>query len=185
MRPLWLLEELEVPYDYVSVAPRSPEALALNPLGKVPILETDDGIVLDSLAQMHFLADTHGGFTHEAGTIGRARQDAFSFAVLEMMDANLWTLALHSFGLPEEMRVAAVKPAAREMVTMFSGRIADLMEGEYATGDAPTVPDILLAHCAAWARGLKIDLDERVLEHMRRMRARPAFERASAHEETA
>ncbi|WP_259943680.1 glutathione S-transferase family protein [Jannaschia sp. W003] len=186
MRPLWLLEELGVPYEFVSLMPRSPEALALSPLGKVPILEAADGtVILDSVAQMHFLADVHGGFTHPAGTVARARQDAFTFAVLEMLDANLWTLALHGFGLPEAMRVPEAKPPARRMITMFSTKIADMMDGEHAVGDGPTVADILLAQCTAWTLVVKVDVDPRLRAHMDRMRARPAYARATAHEEVA
>ncbi|MEM9797246.1 MAG: glutathione S-transferase family protein [Pseudomonadota bacterium] len=185
MRVLWLLEELALDYEYVSVMPRTPEAGALNPLAKIPILETDEGVVLDSVAQMHFLADRHGAFTHPAGSVARARQDAFSFAVLEMLDAPLWAIAQHSFGLPEDRRVAAAKDTFKWQVTEHSAKIEGLMGGDYAVGDAPTVADILLAHCAGWARGLKLDLAPGVLDHMRRMRERPAFARATAHEKPA
>lgn len=182
-RTLWLLEELDVAYEFVSTNPRSPEAFELNALGKVPILEAPEGVIIDSLAQMHFLADKHGGFTHPAGSIERARQDAFSFAVLEMMDANLWAMALHGFGLPEDMRATGYGDTARQMVHHFSDKIGGLMEGTYAVGDTPTVADILLAHCSAWARGVKIELAPKLLDHMHMMRDRPAFERTMAHEE--
>ncbi|KIT16723.1 glutathione S-transferase family protein [Jannaschia aquimarina] len=183
MRPLWLLEELSADYEYVSVMPRSPEAGAMSPLAKIPILEVDGEVILDSVAQMTFLADRHGAFTHPAGTVARARQDAFSNAVLEMLDAPLWAYAQHSFGLPEEYRVEGVKPTLTWQMETYSAKIADLMDGDFAVGEAPTIADILLAHCAGWARGLKMDLAPPVLEHMRRMRARPAFERALARGE--
>lgn len=39
---------------------RSPEHLARNPLGKLPVLETDDGLFLtDSVAIMHYLEELH------------------------------------------------------------------------------------------------------------------------------
>ena len=183
LRTLWMLEEVGADYAYVSVMPRSPEARALNPRGTVPILETPEGPILDSVAQMQFLADRHGAMTHPAGSHARARQDAFALTVLEVMDANLWTLALHGFGLPEDMRVPAIAPVAKALVARGSETLAGLMDGDCAVGDAPTVADVLLAHCAGWARGLKIDLDDRVLAHMRRMRERPAFSRAMAHAE--
>ena len=185
LRPLWLLEELGAPYEFVSVMPRSPEAGALSPLAKIPILEVGGETILDSVAQMTFLADRHEAFAHAPGTLDRARQDAFANAVLEMLDAPLWAYAQHSFGLPQEHRVDAVKPTVKWQVATYSAQIADLMEGEFAIGGTPTTADILLAHCAGWARGLKMDLDERVLEHMRRMRDRPAFARAMAHAEEA
>ncbi|MCK0168747.1 glutathione S-transferase family protein [Jannaschia sp. S6380] len=184
MRPLWLLEELGVPYDYVSVMPRSPEASALSPLAKVPILEAEGGVILDSVAQMAYLSDRHAAFTHAPGTLDRARQDAFANAVLEMLDAPLWAIAQHSFGLPEDRRVEAAKPTFKWQVSENSGALARLMDGAFAVGDAPTVVDILLAHCAGWARGLKLDLAPAILDHLRRMRDRPAFARAMRWEET-
>lgn len=180
MRVLWLLEELELPYEWRAVGPRSPEAFALNPKGTIPILETDEGVILDSVAQMHFLADREGRFTHPPGTLARGTQDAMTFTVLEMLDAPLWAMALHGFGLPEERRVPEVKDAARWLVGQNATRVADLMDGPYVVGDAPTVADILLAHCTGWARGLKIEVDDRLRDHARMMRERPAFGRAAA-----
>lgn len=180
MRVLWLLEELGLDYEWREVAPRSAEAFALNPKGTIPILETQEGTILDSLAQMHFLADREGRFTHPPGSLRRGTQDAMSFTVLEMLDAPLWAMALHGFGLPEDRRVPEVKDSARWLVERNSARVADLMDGPYAVGEAPTVADILLAHCTGWARGLKIEVDGRLREHARMMRDRPAFRRAAA-----
>lgn len=185
MRPLWLLEELGVPFSYVSVMPRSAEAGALNPLGKIPILEVEGAVILDSVAQMSYLADRHAAFTHPPGTVERARQDAFANAVLELLDAPLWALAQHGFALPEERRVPAVKPTLKWQVTENSAALAALMDGPFASGEAFTTADILLAHCAGWARGLRLELAPAVLDHMRRMRERPAFARALAREEPA
>nr|WP_245520812.1 MULTISPECIES: glutathione S-transferase N-terminal domain-containing protein [unclassified Mesorhizobium] len=43
-----MLEELGQPYEFVEVKLRSPEAYALNPSGKVPILIDGELIVTDS-----------------------------------------------------------------------------------------------------------------------------------------
>lgn len=182
MRPLWLLEELELPYTLVPADPRSAEALAVSPQGKVPILETPEGILLDSVAQMNFLADRHGGFTHPAGTLARGRQDALTNTILETFDAVLWAYGKHSFILPEDQRVEAVKPSLRWQFTRYSQVMGELLgDGPYLMGAAPTVPDILLAHCCGWALSRKFDVDETVRKHMNTMRARPAFRRAMAH----
>lgn len=44
-RNLWMLEELGVVYTHVNAMPRSPEANAVNPFGKIPALidQTADG----------------------------------------------------------------------------------------------------------------------------------------------
>ena len=58
-RVLWMLEELGQPYEFVEVKLRSPEAYALNPSGKVPILIDGELTVTDSAAICVYLADKH------------------------------------------------------------------------------------------------------------------------------
>ena len=181
MRPLWLLEELGVEYELVPTAPRSPEARALTPLGKIPVLETPEGVIFDSVAMMTWLADRHGAFTHPAGSLRRARQDALTNTILETFDALLWAYAKHSFVLPEERRVPEVKESLRwqwgENAAAMEGLLGD---GPFLTGEAPVVPDILLAHCCGWGANLGLDLPGGLRAHMTAMRARPAFRRAQA-----
>ena len=182
MRPLWLLEELGVEFEFVPVMPRSPEAFAVSPHGKIPVMETEEGPLFDSVAMMTMLADRAGRFTHPAGSYLRARQDALTNTINETFDAVLWSYAKHSFVLPEDQRVPAVKDSLRWQF----GRHAEVMEkilgdGPFLMGEAPVIPDFLLAHCCGWAAGLKFDLPEGLRDHMNRMRARPAFRRALDH----
>jgi glutathione S-transferase len=62
-RVLWMLEEIGKPYDAVQVARddrRSPEHLARHPLGRVPVVELDDGSHLfESAAICLQLADLY------------------------------------------------------------------------------------------------------------------------------
>jgi glutathione S-transferase len=182
MRTLWLLEELGEPFEWIEAAPRSPKALAASPTGKIPVLVTDEGPIPDSVAQMTFLADRAGRFTHPAGTHARARQDALTNTINETFDALLWALAKHAFVLPEDRRV----PAVRDSLHWQFARNAETLErmlgdGPFLMGDAPLIPDFLLAHCCAWAAGQTLDLPPGLRAHMTAMRARPAFRRALAH----
>ncbi|PWJ16246.1 glutathione S-transferase family protein [Jannaschia seohaensis] len=181
LRPLWLLEELGIPFEWVPTAPRSEGARAVSPLGKIPVLVTEEGPVFDSVAQMTFLADRAGRFTHPAGSYLRARQDALTNTINETFDAVLWAYAKHSFVLPEEHRVPAVKDSLRWQFGRYAEVMADLIEGPFLMGAEPLVPDFLLAHCCGWAEGLRFDLPEGLRTHMTAMRARPAFQRAIAH----
>ncbi len=183
MRTLWMLEELDVPYTLVPASPRSDAARAVSPQGKVPALETDEGVVMDSVAQMTFLADRHGRFTHPAGSFARARQDAVTNTILETFDAILWAYAKHGFVLPEEHRVAAVKPSLMWQFARYGTAMGDALgERTYLAGEEPTIPDFLLAHCCGWALSQEFELDDRLRAHMNAMRARPAFRRAVARE---
>jgi glutathione S-transferase len=180
-RPLWLLEELGVPYEHIAAGPRSPEVLAFSPLGKVPVLVDGDHVVADSMAILTYLADKHGAFTHPAGTPERGRQDAWTFRLLDEVDSVLWTAARHTFVLPEDQRVPAVKESLKAEFAINLDRIASELTSDYLMGDEPTVPDFLLAHCLGWARNAKFpDAPEVLIEYLRRLRDRPAFQRAAA-----
>lgn len=180
-RPLWMLEELGVPYDHIPAAPRSDEVRAFSPSGKVPVLVDGSDVIPDSTAILTYLADKHGAFTHPAGTVKRAKQDAWTFRILDEVDAILWTAARHSFILPEAERVPAVKDSLKTEFSRNLDRIADDMTSKYLVGDDPTVPDFVMAHCLGWARNAKFpDAPKALVAYLRRLRDRPAFQRAAA-----
>ncbi|MEJ6391093.1 glutathione S-transferase family protein [Gymnodinialimonas ulvae] len=181
MRVLWTLEELGVDYDFIEAAPRSPEAKAVNPTGKVPFMVADGQMIPDSVAIMTFLADKHGQLTAPAGTLARATQDAFTHQVNDEIDGILWAAARHSFILPEEHRVAALKDSLKWEFARNQDAVAARMnpDGPFVAGDHITIADILLSHCMGWAANAKFDVtNPRLIAHNDMMRARPAFERA-------
>jgi glutathione S-transferase len=182
IRVLWMLEELGLPYEHVPAAPRSEEVTRFNPAGKVPVLVVDHIPITDSVAIMTYLGDRHGGLTHPAGTIERARQDSLTQAIIDEFDATLWMAARHSFILPEERRVPEVKDSLRwefeRAQEAFVPRMAE--DGPFLMGETMTIPDILLAQCMGWAINAKFPVTEPFRAHATRMRDRPAFARASA-----
>ena len=101
------------------------------------------------------------------------------FAVAEI-DAALWTKSKHSFVLPEPQRVEAVKEtAAREFDTAMAQLETLLGDKEFAAGDIFTIPDIIISHCAGWARVAKFTQPEGpVGDYLKRLHARPAKTRA-------
>lgn len=61
---VWMLEEVGVPYelrpvDFMKGAHKAPEILALNPMGKLPILTDGDAVVTESAAIGLYLADRY------------------------------------------------------------------------------------------------------------------------------
>lgn len=183
MRVLWMLEELGQDYTHVSANPQTDGVVEINPAGKVPVLIDDGTPVTDSTAILTYLADRHGALTHRAGTLDRARQDSLTQFLLDEFDSALWMAARHSFILPEEMRMSAIKNTLRwEFERSQKVLVHRLGDGEFVMGDVMTVPDIILAHCLTWALSAKFPITEhRLSAHLDRMRARPAFQRASAH----
>ena len=179
-RVLWLLEELEAPYEIRLVQPRTEEARAINPSGKVPVLDDDGTIIPDSVAICQYLADKHGDLTHPAGTKARAYQDAMTQFIVSDFDALLWTLAKHKFVNPEEHRLADIRgPITFEFEQAMARLAAYLDDKPYLAGDQITVPDLLFAHCASWAEAVKLSLPEgRLADLAHELLTRPALKRA-------
>ena len=180
-RVVWMLEELGQPYDHLAYRPASDEVRQVNPSGKVPVLIADGVTLTDSVAILTYLADRHGQFTCPAGTLDRARQDGFTGRVLDELEGLLWTSSRHSFILPEEMRLPAIKSSLRWEYQRNQARLAAGFAGPFLMGAQMTVPDILLAHCLSWATAAKFPEPEPVLAAFHaRMTARPAYLRAMA-----
>jgi len=182
IRVFWMLEELEQGYEILAHAPHSSEIKAVNPSGKVPALIVDGTAILDSVAIMQFLADRHENLTFKAGTMKRGIQDSFTHFALDEIDGPLWTAGKHSFVLPEKLRVPAVLDTAKaEFNRAMKTLETRLGDNEFVMGDTITVPDILIGHCAGWAKNIKYGLPEGKLgEYFQRVRSRPAFKRALA-----
>jgi len=180
-RVLWTLEELGLDYDHIDAAPRSAEVMRVSPAGKVPVFIADDVPITDSVAIMTYLADRHGALSFAPGTTERAHQDSLTHLILDEFDALLWTAARHSFVLPEEHRLPAIKDSLQWEFTRSQSHIVSRMDanGPFLMGETMTIADILLAHCCGRATNAKFPITEpRLQEHMAMMRARPAFNRA-------
>lgn len=180
-RVMWLLEELGQPYKMTKAAPRSDEVRTLNPSGKIPVFKDGDDVITDSTAIMTYLADKHGALTFPAGTVARGQQDAFTNCILDEIDAVLWTATRHGFILPEDKRVPEVKISLKWEFERNLARIMDQARGDFLMGDTFTVPDIILAHCGAWAKSAKFPTDnDNFRAYLKRCRSRAAFQKLTA-----
>ncbi len=181
-RVLWMLEELGQAYEHRPEAPHSEAVRALNPTGKIPLLLEGDAVLSDSIAILHHLADRHGALAFPPGSLERARQDALTFTLLDTLEAVLWTASRHSFVLPEEHRVPAVKESLHwEFVRNAAAFEAGMGTGPWLMGETFTVPDILLAHIWRWAGVARFAAEApKIAAHAARCAERPAFQRTAA-----
>lgn len=180
-RVMWMLQELGQPFEVVHAAPRSDEAKAFNPTGKVPALLDGDALLTDSVAIMQYLGDKHGGLTAPAGTIARARQDAMLFWLIDEFDAILWAAAKHSFVWPEDMRVPEIKPSLKAEFARAAKVLSDKLDGPFLMGDEITVPDLLAVHCINWSIGAGFDpVDDKLGTWATGLRKREAFKAVRA-----
>ena len=177
LRVMWMLNELNQPFESDLTGPRDQALSAINPSLKVPILKDGTDYVIDSVAICQYLADKHGKFTHKAGTIARAHQDSFTQFAVDDVESCLWIAAKHSFALPEEYRVPDVKRACRfDFDRAMSTLSVRLGSRGYVMGGDFTVPDLLLGHCAGWAQTIGWTIPGgNVSDYIARIRNRPAF----------
>lgn len=176
-RVAWMLNELGQTFEHDPSPPRNPKLADINPSLKVPVLKDGDEAIIDSVAICQYLADKHGQLTFPAGTISRAHQDSFTQFSVDDVELSLWVAAKHSFALPEELRVPDVKRACQfdfdRAMTALSTRLADR---QFVMGEKFTVPDLLLGHCAMWARAIGWAIpDGNVADYVARVHARPAY----------
>ena len=160
-RVLWMLEEIGECYEHISAKPGSSEILKFNVSGKVPVLIDGKDVLTDSSAIVSYLGDKHKKLSFQSGSIERAYQDSMVFRIIDEVDMILWLAARHSFILPEERRVNAIKPSLKWEFERNIDRIMSEKKSKFLMGDEFMLPDIILAHCGSWARSAKFPLENR------------------------
>jgi glutathione S-transferase len=187
LRALWALEEAGAQYEYVEVdvmrgAGREPWFLEINPGGKVPVLDDDGTIITESAAICMHLAEKapESRLLPPAGTLARTDCYRWISFILTELDAPLWTIAKHRFGLPRERRVPAVIETAGWEFRNAVKTMADAVEGKgFLVGPSLTVADILAGHTLLWARSARLPLGSDALDaYLEGLLARDALKRA-------
>jgi len=186
-RPLWMLEELGLPYENVPTNfatgdTRRPEFLKLNPNGHVPVL-VDDGVTLfESMAINLYLARKYdrGLWPKDVADEGRAYQ--WSFWAITELEEPLLTLLMHSALLPAAQRDPARAEDAKKRLAKPLAVLEGALAGRsHLLGDAFGVADLNVASVLVWARMLRFDLSpwSAVASWLGRCADRPAAKKAS------
>lgn len=180
-RVLWMLEELGAAYEFHQAEPRSKEIHALTPSGKTPVVTVDGVTLTDSTAILAYIADRHGAMTYPAGTMERARQDGFTFAILDEIESLIWMAARHSFVLPEHHRLPEIKDSLKLEFELNIARLGHGFTGPFLMGEMMTIPDIVLGHCLSWAKAARFPTPPEVFTpYSETLSKRPAYQAAQA-----
>ncbi|MFC0409402.1 glutathione S-transferase family protein [Roseomonas elaeocarpi] len=185
-----VLEEIGAPYttEELPVAALSEPAFRrINPKGKVPTVERDDGSVLTEYGAIAtWLARQHP----EAGLL--PEDPEAEARMREAMDYAVGTLHAQGFGrifMPAKFEppdlvhkaglgASSVKALGREMVEQgFAILDAGLAGREWVAGDRYSIGDSALFYCERWAPQVGIELPANLAAHFERMKARPAVRR--------
>src|SRR5580698_8375133 len=148
IRARWTLQELGVDFEAVTVnlfagEHRLPEFLAINPAGKVPALVDGDLVLTESIAIAVYLADKYPEKTLlPAEPRGRAEAMRWLLFTTTELEQPLWRMAKHNFIYPEEKRLPADIPLARdEFIAMAEVLDRHMADRAFVVGDSVTVAD--------------------------------------------
>src|SRR5512143_3788802 len=112
----WVLSELGEPFQRVlATESGTPERFRLHPLGRVPVLEDDEGVLrFESVALCTWLADRRPerGLIPLPGSPERATHDQWLMLAVTEVEPLLDLFCLHTDELPPGERIAAVPPWA-------------------------------------------------------------------------
>lgn len=156
----WVLEEAGIPYDLrkidiVKGEHRTPEFLAVNPAGLVPVLVTPEGEALyEAAALMVYLADRHQ-LTDLAPAVTDPRRGLFLssvFWIASDIKAEMKRFHFpHRYALRTE-DIFTVQDMSRELVLSRIGimntRLAK--SGPYILGERFSLADFYLCFCIAY-----------------------------------
>ena len=178
---LWMLEELGVDHelrfvDLLAGAHKAPELVALNPMGKLPILTDGDQVVTEVAAIGLYLADRYalGRLAPKTDDPLRGtylRWSLFAPSVIEpgaMAKMNNWQAKPSQAGWgTHEAMIEAIESAIR-------GRT-------YLLGDSFSMADVIFGGTVRYMLRFKmLDPTPTLTAYAERLGARPALQRADA-----
>jgi glutathione S-transferase len=177
---VWMLEEVQVPYElrYVDIQTgeqKRPEITALNRMGKLPILQDDSAVVTESAAIGVYLADRYA-----LGSLAPA-----------LDDPNRGTYLRWSFFAPSVIEPGAMAKAAgwnfREGAagfgnydSMVSAIQSAITEREFLLGDRFSMADVIFGGTLRYMLRFKMlePLPE-FAKYVEQLELRPALQRAN------
>ena len=200
-RILWLLEELGLPYEIVRyqrdaktmLAP--PELRRVHPLGKSPVVTTDDGLTLaESGAIIETVVERYGQgrLAPSAGTpealryrywLHYAEGSAMPPLLLKLVFDKIENTPMPFFVKPIAKAISGKAKSGfitPQITTHLDFMEAELGKSQWFAGDAFTGADIQMSYPveAAQARGGLNTSRPKLMAYLERIHARPAYQRA-------
>ncbi len=181
LRALWLLNELGIDCEIVTVnmgigEHQSPEFLAINPAGKLPVLVDGELVLTESAAIQLYLAEKAAGSEFIPNALAdRARMYRWIFFLVTEIEAPLWRIALHTRIYSEAERL----PQDISLATRDCKRMVDVLERHmqgraFLVGDRVTCADFNAAYTLDWANEAGMLADAPILRaYLKTMYARP------------
>ena len=186
-RIVWLLEELELPYDINKMAfsqedLKSEEHRARHPLGRVPVLDDGDGQIYESGAIVEYVLERHknGGMKPSVDSELYPQYLQWFHYCEGMVMPPVNTIVVQTVLLPPDRRDETALKQAQKLLGKALQPVNESLAGkDYLIGDFSGA-DIMLGHACFMSNRLGCVPDE--MEHLKgyvgRVEARPAFQTA-------
>ncbi|WP_322867804.1 glutathione S-transferase family protein [Aquicoccus sp. G2-2] len=172
-----------VPVDFANAAQTKPPFLALNPKGRVPVLETPEGPLTETGALLEWVAA-------QAPHAGLVPDDAFQAAKMREMMCYLGsTMHInHAHGMrgarwaDDPAAHAAMAAKVNENMIACCAYVEPRLAGPYVLGDGFSLADPYLFTVCTWLPGDHVDITQfpKLAAHHTVMKARRSVQTAHA-----
>jgi glutathione S-transferase len=182
-RVRWALEEAGATYEYVvmdSEAGRGEEHARRHPLGRVPVLESDEGLLFESAGLCLHIADLHpdAELIPAIGTHERALVYQWAFFAM----TELETAMLRAYSARRGSDADAASAAEKRLTKVFDALGEALGGKPYLVADRFTIADVVVGGVCDSARKYDLMPDSpTVRAYLEQLDTRPAKQRAYDH----
>lgn len=186
-RIVWLLEELELPYELNKMAfhpkdLKSDEHRARHPLGRVPVLEDGDVTIWESGAIVEYILVRHknGGLKPAVEDKSWPMYQQWFHYCEGMVMPPINTIVVHTMLLPEDRRDEVVLGQAQRLLGRALAPIDEaLADQDYLIGNFSGA-DIMLGHACFMSNRVGCVSDEmkNLKSYVERISTRPHFQTA-------
>ena len=181
----WMIEEIGEPYDIhlLSLSKgdnRSPEYLAVNPMGKVPALKHGDTVIAEAAAICAYLADEfpRAKLNVPIGTPRRGAYLKWLFFGPSCIEA-----AMIDRASPRKEEARRAMLGYGDFDTVMDVTAKAVAKGPFLMGEQFTAADVIVGSTLRWGMMFKL-LPERpeFVAYTNRLATRPALQRAEAQD---
>tara|TARA_Y100000768_G_C23827060_1_gene609444 strand:+ start:265 stop:894 length:630 start_codon:yes stop_codon:yes gene_type:complete len=187
LRPIWMAEELNLPYKLYPIGPRTGETQTkeyteLNPKQKIPLLKHGDFLLSESLSICRYLQDvsySNEVFVSVEKKIKALEDQWCNFIYGELDETSLYVMRRHYdlkdiYGEAPEV-VQSCREYFEKGLKVVEGTLA---KQETLYGVEFSLADILLVTCLDWALAYKFKLPINISNYHNKMKERKAYKKA-------
>lgn len=187
-RCVWLLEELQIPYENINVNLANKENkqdwfLAINPNGKIPAMVDDEITLFESFAINYYLAEKYQPNFLGNSINEKAKTQQWSFWVATELQGPMIQVFIQKIFVPEGRKdLQKIEENEKLLPALFSILDKSLEGKKYLNGNEFTLADLNVASVASIAHPIGFDITnyKNVNAWMHAIAERPSFHRYMA-----